>query len=251
MSDSVFTSKWNDASEIDTNYTRVSILAVVSLFCGIVSVLLFFSLWFTLFPVLALIFALFALWAIRNAEGGLTGKGFAYTAIALSVLSVVFVTVFWQTYIVILNRQSDRLFRDFFAAALDNDTQQMMDCFTLSTERKKLDAETWWQERYAKNGTHYGLHNFADNKTVRTLAALGKKAKITYYRTPALAVGDENDTVVKYYAVTYTGAAGTPETFFVKMSGIRLYDKKAGAYGWRISAYPEFIVPEEYKEHSK
>jgi hypothetical protein len=81
------------------------------------------------------------------------------------------------------------------------------------------------------------------------LAALGtEKAKFTYYRTPLIAVEDERDTVVKLYAVTYSGTSALPETFFVKMTAARQYDTRNRRYGWYLTGFPEFILPEEYRK---
>ncbi|MDR3234962.1 MAG: DUF4190 domain-containing protein [Planctomycetaceae bacterium] len=248
MSNSIFSANWNEASEGDAAYSRVSVPAVISFLFGIASALIYVNVWLAFIAVISILIAVPALYSIRNSGGTLTGKGFAYAGIFLPVLFLILFAAFWQCYFMMLNRQSDKFFRGYFAAALDGNIPKMKSFFTFPPEKTSLDTEVWWKEQYADKFKHQSLHTFTDNEMVRTLTALGHKAKITYYRTPEISAEGESDRIVKYFAVTYNGASGMPETFFIKMSGVRYYSPNVKRYGWRMSAFPAIVVPEEYKE---
>ncbi|GHT12513.1 hypothetical protein FACS1894170_07430 [Planctomycetales bacterium] len=245
MTDSIFTRNWNEAAEEDTNYTRLSVLAFIACLFGILSMLVFISVWFAFIGVIGIILAAAALLTIRHADGALSGQGAAYTGLLLPVLCFMAVTIFWSGYYWMLNYQSDKLFRSFFVAALNNDVPTMKNYLLMPYSRSKLDDAAWWKEQYAAHSLHASVHKFVENKLARTLAALGTdKAKVTYYRTQSIVLEDDRESVVKYYAVTYSGTSSLPETFFVKISAVRQYDKRNRQYGWYLSGFPEFVFPE-------
>lgn len=252
---SLFSNAWNDASEEseeDVSYSRLCILAVVALFPGIASFLVFFSVWFAFLGVLGIILALVAILSIRRSEGTLTGLGFAQSALALSLTSFIAVLLFWPMYHYGIQREADQFFRIWFTA-LKNDDIPLAKGLSLPywSRPGTENPEKWWTEHYENRFAHRDLHHYTDNQLVRTLIALGNKAQISFYKTLTVATEDDKDTVVNLYAVTYPVAHGK-ETFFVKMVGERKFptgDVKSA--GWSLTKLPELTVPTEWKEKTQ
>ena len=77
--------------------------------------------------------------------------------------------------------------------------------------------------------------------------ALGSTAKATYYKTLECYSDESKDHVTAVYAVTYPGADQKPETFFVKMKGVRRFPRgDVKSAGWELEGSPVLFVPEEF-----
>lgn len=242
MSESLFTTTWNDVSENEeVNYRRLSSVALVAFFFGILSFVIYFSVWFFFVAVIGIVLALVAVWSIRRSEGLLFGTGLAQCGLALSILSLVSVSVMWPYYLYELRLEGNQFFRIWFDALQDNNIPLAKGMSSPYWERPSIDdEEAWWKSQYADKWKHRSIHGYTDNKLVRTLLALGTKADITYYKTLASSVGDGKDTVVSVYAVTYTSESGEKETFFIKMTGVRRFPTKdIKNAGWALDPFPE------------
>ncbi len=249
--ESLFSTTWNDASENEeTSYRRLSVTALIAFFLGILSFVIYFSVWFFFIAVIGIVLALIAVWLIRRSDGLLSGIGLAHCGLALSIISLVSVSVLWPYYIHELRLEGNRFFRIWLTALQTNNLPLAKGMGTPYWERSSIDnEEKWWKEQYADKWKHRGLHGYTDNKLVRTLLALGEKADITYDKTLAAVVGDGKDTVVSVYAVTYPTESGEKETFFIKMTGVRQFPTKdIKNAGWSLDPFPELYVPEEYKK---
>ena len=250
MTESLFTTTWNDASEHEESfYRRLSVPALVAFILGVLSFVIYFSVWFFFIAAIGITLALIAIWSIRRSEGLLFGTGLAQCGLALSLISLVSVSVMWPYYLYELRLEGNRFFRVWFDALQANNIPLAKGMSSPYWERPSItDEEKWWQDQYADRWKHRSIHNYTDNKLVRTLLALGKDADITYYKTLASSVDDGKDTVVSVYAVTYLSESGEKETFFVKMTGIRRFPAKdIKNAGWSLDPSPTLYVPEEYK----
>jgi len=248
--ESDFTTKWNDASENEEmSYRRLNVTALVAFCLGVLSFVIYFSVWFFFVAVIGIVLALVSVWSIRRSEGLFFGLGLAHCGLALSIIALVSVSVLWPYYLYELRLEGNRFFRIWFDALQAENLPLAKGMSSPYWERPSIDdAEKWWKEQYADKWKHRSIHGYIDNKLVRTLLALGKKAEITYYKTLSSAVGDGKDTVVSIYAVTHPSASGEKETFFVKMTGIRQFPTKdIKNAGWSLDPFPELYVPEEYK----
>ena len=251
-SDSIFKANWNDASEGETSYTRLCVSALVSAFFGLGTFLVFFTPWFFFLGVVAILLSLFALWAIRQAEGLLTGTVLAYFGLCSATVALVSVAVFWGAYQYGLRRQADQFFRLWFAAVQQGDIPRAKEYQSIYSSRSKAaNAEEWWKSQYEEKYAHRAVHQYVEDKLVRVLTALGNKAKVTYYGTLSVESERVVDTVVSVYAVSFPTEWGTTETFFVKIAGKRLYPAESSnfkAAGWRLEGMPAFYLPDEYKK---
>jgi len=249
--DSIFKTQWNDASEAEISYTRLCVSALVSAFFGLGTFLVFFTPWFFFLGVIAILLGLFALWAIHNAEGLLTGKFLAYLGLCSATAALVAIAVFWGTYQYGVRREADQFFRLWFAAVLEGDVPRAKEYQSLYSNRSKAtNADEWWKVQYEEKYAHRAIHLYVEDKLIRVLLALGDQAKVSYYKTESVVSEREHDTVVSIYAVTFPSEFGGAETFFVKVSGKRMYPPESTnfrAAGWRLDGAPAFYLPEEFK----
>ena len=250
-SDSIFDTNWNDASEEGIAYSRPAVSALVSAVLGLAAFLVFFSWLFFFIGVIAVLLSFFALWTIRNAEGILTGKVFAYTGLCTALTALTAVTVFWSAYHHGLRREAGQFFRMWFVAVQEGDIPRAKEYQSIYPYRSSAaNAEEWWETQYAGRFSHRAVHQFVEDELIRVLMALGGKARVTYYKTLEITTGKEEDRVESVFAVTFPAESGRTETFFVRINGIRTYpyglpDFKAA--GWRIEEPPAFYLPDEFK----
>ena len=250
-SDSIFKTSWNDASEIDTSYTRLSVSALLSVFFGLGTFLVFFSPGFFFLGVIAILLSLLSLWAIRSADGGLTGTPLAYVGLCSATVALVSIAVFWATYQHGIRQEADQFFRLWFAAVQQGDIPQAKEYLSIYAQRSKAkNAETWWKAQYENKYAHRAIHMYVEDKLIRTLMALGDKATVSYYKTVYTRSEREKDTIVSIYAVTFPAESGNAETFFVRIGGKRIFPSESQGFtaaGWHLEGTPAFYLPDEFK----
>ncbi|MDR0609149.1 MAG: hypothetical protein LBG58_03490 [Planctomycetaceae bacterium] len=246
---SLFSSTWNNASEEDVLYTRLSVPALLAALFGVTSFLVFMTPWFFFLSILGILFSFIAIWSIGKAEGSLTGLRFAQFGLCSSIVSLTAVAILWPTYHYGVRCEADRFFRIWFDALGQNNIPLAKGLTSPYWERPASDKpEEWWKKQYENNFLHKSIHTYTENKLIRVLLALGDKAKVSYYKTLSVTTGEEKDTVVTLYAVSFQNDNGKTETFFVKMTGKRSFpsgDIKSA--GWALEGIPTFVVPDELK----
>lgn len=234
-------------------------MAVVALFFGIASFLVFFTFWFFFVSLIGIILASAAIFMIGRSEGSLTGLLPAQFGLALSIISLVAVSIMWPSYQYGLRLEADRFFRIWLDTVIDPEIPLDKKVAVLrgltshywarpSTE----DVEKWWKDLYENKYAHRDIHQYVEDDVLRTLLALGDRAKISYYKNRAVSSESDKDIVVSRYAVTYQTESGTPETFFIEMTGERSFpasDVKSA--GWKLAKSPALVVPEEFKSRAK
>ena len=247
----IFKTTWNDAAEAEATYTRLSVPSLLAALFGAGTFFVYFSPWFFFVGVIAILLSLAALWTIRNGEGTLTGTPLAYFGLCCGIVAIVSLIVFWSAYQYGVRREADQFFRLWFSTVQQGDIPKAKELRAIYAHRSRAaSAEEWWAAQYENKYTHRSVHDYVDNKLLRVLMALGDEATVSYYKTLSIVSGRENDTVVSVYAVTFPGASGMPETFFVRISGKRLYPdagQNFKAAGWHIESLPAFYLPDEFK----
>ena len=252
-SDSIFKTRWNDASESEASYSRLSVTALLSVCFGWGAWLVYFTPWFFFLGVIAILLSLVALWMIHRAEGTLTGTPLAYVGLCSAVVALVSIFLFWQTYQYGVRREADQFFRLWFAAVQQGDIPQAKEYQFFYMQRSNAaNADEWWQAQYGEKHAHRAIHRFVENKLVRVLMALGEDAKVSYYKTLEYHSEPESDMISSIYAVTFPAESGETETFFVRIHGTRAYPANPDFKnaGWRIESTPAFYLPDEFKTES-
>ena len=107
--------------------------------------------------------------------------------------------------------------------------------------RQPLDYRLWAVYRDTPH-LRQGLENYVKVPLVRTLLALGPKARVRFYQTAGQTGADQEDTVEQIYAVTYE-EEGEQKSFLVavQMARTKLAD---GTAGWRIARADGGVKPE-------
>ena len=250
-SDSIFRKSWNDASETDVSYTRLSVSALLSVFFGLGTFLVYFTPWFFFLGIIAILLSLLALWAIRNADGGLTGTSLAYVGLCSATVALVSIAVFWAVYQRGIRQEADQFFRLWFVAVQQGNIPQAKEYQSIYAKRSKAEnAKQWWKAQYENKYAHRAVHLYVEDKLVRTLMTLGDKAKVSYYKTLYERSEQEKDTVVSVYAVSFPAESGNTETFFVRISGKRIFPSDSQGFtaaGWHLEGSPAFYLPDEFK----
>jgi hypothetical protein len=212
--------------------------------------LVYFTPWFFFLGVIAIALSLIALWAIRNAEGTLTGTTFAYIGLSSAAIALVSIAVFWASYQYGVRREADQFFRLWFAAVQRGDIPLAKEYRSIYSQRSRaVNADEWWQEQYAGKYAHWSVHRYVEDKLIRVLMALGDDAKVTYYQTSSVHSDRESDVVTSVYAVTFPREFHRTETFFVRIIGKRVHPSSQDfrSAGWKIEESPSVYVPEEFK----
>jgi len=249
--ESIFKTTWNEVSEAEAAYSRLCVPALLAAFFGVGAFFVFFTLWFFFMGVIAILLGLVALWIIRNGEGTLTGTSLAYFGLCSGIVALVSVAVFWSAYQHGVRQEADQFFRLWFAAVQQGDIPQAKEYRAIYAHRSRAaSAEEWWEEQYNDRFAHRAIHQYVENELIRVLMALGDRATVSYYKTLHVITEREHDAVVSVYAVTFPADFGRTETFFVRISGRRIYPSGSPdfrAAGWRIEGMPMFYLPEEFQ----
>jgi hypothetical protein len=249
--ESIFKTSWNEASDVEATYSRLCVPALLAALFGVGAFLVYFSFWFFFLGVIAILLGCVALWIIRNGEGTLPGTTLAYFGVCSGIIALVSVTVFWSVYQYDVRREADQFFRLWFASVQQGNIPQAKESRAIYTDRSEAaSTDEWWEKQYENKYSHRAVHQYVEDKLVRVLMALGNKAKVSYYKTLSIDSERESNTVTSVYAVTFPAEFGITETFFVKISGKRVYPSNLSAFkaaGWQISGTPAFYLPDEFK----
>jgi len=249
---SLFSTHWEatEESENVVNYRQWSILAMLSLVLGTVSLVAFLYSSCLFLPILGVPMALVAYFRIKRSDGVLLGSFAAQAGLFLSTLTLVGVSVMWPYYQYTVRREADRFFRIWFDAAKTNNIRQVIEMRS-PTWHRKLDAdmETWWKSKLDHKGEMamemISTFQMSLNEPhMRTLWALGDRADISYYKTTWNHYHDAKDTVTSIYAVTVAQPdnPNDRETFFLTMSAERTKNPNDETqFGWALKGPPAIV----------
>ncbi|MDR1483741.1 MAG: hypothetical protein LBT09_02840 [Planctomycetaceae bacterium] len=250
----------NTETNYELNYKQFSVISLVAFLFGLLSFLVFLTLWFTFICVLGIFFAIIGIVLISRSDGTLIGMFFARLGLCLSIISLVAVSEFWIRYDYNLRYEADQFFQAWFALfTQENNLDNFPHIKTATSpywERKDTnDPETWWKKQYENKYAHRDIHSAVDNKLIRTMLALGGSMNIAFYKTIDVTIASEEIRVTNIYSITFKDKNdnNTTKSFFVKISGERIthvdnnLNRKKKTTGWRLSTFPEFILPAELK----
>ncbi len=257
---SLFSTHWEtdggDARELDT-YRQWSILAMLALICGIVSLTAFLYPSCIIIAAFGILLGLIAYFRVTSSQGTLIGMRAALLGLSLSTIALVGVIVLWQYYQYTVRVEADRFLHIWFDAIKAKNIRQIVEMKN-PTWYRNLDSadEAWWKSKLEVKGEmgEEIISNFLmtiNDPCVKTLWALGDQADISYYRTVKNIYHDSKDTVSMIYAVTIPQKddPNIRETFFIKIGLERtLNQKDATQRGWAITGFPTVVkeLPKEF-----
>ncbi len=268
-SGSLFDVKWNEASEIPTSreYRTISVPSLLAFLIGLLSPLVLINWGFVFLPLLALILAFVALYGIAKSEGMRFGRPLAWTAIFLSLCFVVMNFSLWEAYKSRVTREAIEFAGSYFdvlARSKDDpeiDLLKIRDMQTAYWGRSVAPSENRWKAMEKDMMGQEDLGMFAQDILMRTLMALGDKAKPTFYKVKSHAYdkGHNSDYVTLVYAVTYDNDSGEKETFFIDLTVKRFQgedtttvaNKKTKMGGWAVQGMKGPVLPKEFEDKGK
>jgi len=259
-SGSIFDVKWNDASEFPTvaEYRTISVLSLLALLFGLLTPLVMLNWGFVFLPILSLILAFLALSSIANSDGMRFGRPLAWTAIFLSLCFVVTNFTLWEGYKSRMIIEAIDFAGNYFEviAEPDIDILKIRDMQSPYWQRSAAPLEDRWKAMDKDMFGQEDLSMFTTDITLRTLMALGDRAKPTFYMVKSYSYdkGHGIDYVILVYAVTYESDNKETETFFVELTVKRMRgedpntvaNKKTKLAGWGVQSMKGPVLPKEF-----
>jgi len=261
---SLFSTHWeaNEESLELGSYRQWSILAILSLICGVVSLIAFLYVSSVFIAVAGIPLALWAYFRIQRSGEALIGSYAALFGLFFSMFTLVGVSVMWPYYQYTVRTEADRFFRIWFDTVKAKDIRQIIEMRSPHWHRKvDADIEDWWKSKLTFKGEmdRESVDMFVstlNDPCMKTLWVLGEQADISYYRTVFNRYYDSKDTVTCLYAVTLTRPeqSNQRETFFIRIGAERTKNPKDATHlGWALSGFPSVVkeLPEELKKRQK
>lgn len=201
---------------------RLSTWAIVSLVFGVLGFLSLVHLGFLVFSVIAAFTALVAICVIGRSGGELVGGVFAATGLTLAIASGFAGPFSAYVYEREFDRQADAFCRSWFDAVKSGNPalprQMTAPYWQRTVFRKHSDVVSYWRRMVkGEEEEHQMAHSYLCNPTLLTLAHLGDRAKVTYYRTTATLLTSSKEQTERIYAVTVEPEkpGGKRQTFFL------------------------------------
>lgn len=222
---------------------RASVLAIISAAFGALSFLSLLNLGFLVFSAFGALTAIFALAAIAKSGGELVGRSWALGGLALALAGAISGPLCVETYRVDFEAQADEFCRIWFDAAKKGDVLTLRQLTRSHWDRPAIldekDAVKYWATSTHDEDAHRELHSFLANPTLLTLAALGERAKPTFYATETQTINSKAEVATRVYAVTVAPEkeGEAKETFFLRLTVERRLRKTARgekSVGWNV-----------------
>jgi hypothetical protein len=228
------------------DYQAVSVLAVLGLIVGLlaVSALLTPVLWSV--ALAGIVLNGLALWRIAKEAPALIGRKPALVGLLLSVFFAGAAVGDWFTYRWLLRREATQfaaLWFDFLRSDQPHKAHQLS---RHPNTRRPLD-EKLWKEYFEGSDQREELENYVARPEVRTLLALGPKAQVRYYDSPAQWQEGNRDAIDLVYAVTIPDAGQKKKSFFLNLILERHALGKPPRAEWQISNSEGGVRPDGKK----
>lgn len=224
----------NDVEHLENAPADVCIPALLALICGFFSFLLFLSYNFYFLPALSLILVIVSFLMIKKSGGKMVGKTMALLALFFLIVPSVAVPVMKQTYQRNFINDAKKYADFWFSFAKKGDFQRIKILeHSAHIAKSSSNPAKYWMQYVGDEEMHEKLHRFLTNDLLLTLAALGDKAKITYYKTVFVGYGRDDEAIRMIYAVTVPSDQGEKETFFVGLNMSRYKDEKHKIAIWK------------------
>ena len=215
--------------------------AVLGLIFGLLSPVALIDPMLWAIPLLGVVFSGWALRRIKNNAPAMTGRKMALVGLAFSLLLAAAAPADWSVYRRMVRNEAEQFSALWFRYITQDEPQKAYQLTVTPQTRQPLDDRLW---AFYKNAPRIRqeLESYVKQPLVRTLLALGPKARVRFYQTSGQTRENNNDQVGLLYAVTYE-EAGESKSFFVL---VRLERRKltSGEAGWRILGADGGVKPE-------
>jgi hypothetical protein len=225
--------RFDPADEALLGYRALSSLAVAGLLAGLLSPLVLLSVWWWPAPVAAVVLSGLALRRMATNRPDLVGRPAALAGLLLGAAFLVAAPVDDFVYRYFFRREARQFAQVWFDIVSHGGTYKVYKahCLTLpAKQRWPLDSNlaTFYLQNKSRQML---LTDFVKQPAIRTLFALGTKAKVRFYET----VAEEGDAVKQIYAVTYPDEQQRPTSFFVTLVMQRTVDAGTGRADWTLA----------------
>ena len=260
ISGSIFDIRWNDASETPTlaEYRTLCVPSLLALLFGLLTPLVMINWGFVFIPILSLLLAFLAIYIIAHSDGTRFGRPLAWVAIFLSLCFVVANFTLWEGYKSRMISEAIAFGGSYFEviAEPDIDILKIRDMQSPYWQRSAAPLEDRWKAMEKDMFGQEDLSMYASDITLRTLMALGTRAKPSFYTVKSYSYdkGQNVDYVTLVYAVTYKNDKKETETFFVDLTVKRIRgedpntvaNKKTKLAGWGVQGLKGPVLPKEF-----
>ena len=160
-----------------------------------------------------------ALRRIRRSEPGLTGRKMALAGLLLSLAFLAAAPTDWFAYRWRVRREAAEFAGSWLHFLTTDEPQKAFQLTLPPAGRQPLDDRLWAVYRDTPK-LRQGLENYVKVPLVRTLLALGPKARVRFFDTAGQTSGDREDVVELIYAVSYE-EQGEQKSFLVAVQMVR------------------------------
>ena len=204
--------------------SRISVWAIVSFICGLLSLLSLIHLGFLVFAAFGALASFFAFYAFGRSGDELGGKSFAALGLTLAVAAGIAGPYSACVYEREFDRQADAFCKSWFEALKAGNpaiTHQMTRPYW---QRKKFarhsDVVSYWKSMVkGEEEEHHTVHSYLCNPTLLTIYRLGDRAKVTSYGKFGTLLTNSVEQTERVYAVTVEPEepGGKRQTFFLAL----------------------------------
>lgn len=182
-------------------------------------------------PIVGTFFSWWALRRIRSNPTAMSGRKIAVVGLALSLIFLVAAPTDMLVHRRLMAGEAKQFASLWFRYLAEDEPQKAHQLTTAPQTRRPLDDGLWAFYRNIPRNRQ-DLEGYVKSPLVRTLLALGPKARVRFYQEAGQSRDSENDLVEQVYAVTYE-EDNERKSFFVQL---RMARKKlpAGGAEWRM-----------------
>jgi len=222
-----------------TEYRAVCGLAVVGSIAGIAAALAMVHPVLWAVPAAGIVLSVAALWRIDR--DALVGRKAAVAGLILSVLFGSIAPADWFTYRRLVDGEAKRFGIQWFDLLRRGEMLKSYQLKEPPDSRPPLDDRLW--EKYQPGSMERAaLQDYLDRAEVRSLLALGTRARVRYYDTEGHSRVGGADQVSQVFAVT-TGEPGRETSYFVRLDMQRYTDNHTGRAYWQLVDFQGAVRP--------
>jgi hypothetical protein len=221
-------------------YRAVAPQSVFGLIGGLLAPLALVDTMLWALPLVGAFFSWWALRRIRNNPTAMSGRKMAMAGLALSLIFLIAAPTDLLVHRRLMADEARRFSALWFKYLTEEEPQKAHQLTTAQQTRRPLDDGLWTYYRTPR--VRGDLENYVKTPLIRTMLALGPKARVRFYETAGQSRDSENDLVEQVYVVTYE-EDNERKSFFVL---VRMGRRKLAAGGaeWRILGAEGGIRPQ-------
>jgi hypothetical protein len=229
-----------------TEYRSLTPAAVVGLILGLLAPVAFLSPLLVAVPLAGLVFSLMALRQISTSEGAVIGRPAAMAGLILSTICAAAIPAQAVGMRWLANRQAQPFALEWFRLLAEQHPQEAIE-MTVAPEGRQVPGPSLINYYSSDETAHQRLQDFVSDRWIRTLLALGDKAKVRFYKDAGFVrLSSGRGQVLQFYAVTFRESPDDePTTFFMQLQLEKSRSTATSPGGWRLVEYKGGVRPDQ------